>query len=312
MRGSVPRRIDLFWPESTIYYQLSTINYQLTNMEIGRPFTFLGDLSLWERVKGVAEIIIIAVMIYYLLLFLQRTRAFAIMRGLGVLVLFYIVALVFRLEVIATMLRWLGAAIIIAVPIVFQPELRRALEHMGQRGFWQRRFAGLEKEEVIKLIHTLVLTLEDLAIVKMGALIVLEQESQLDEYAATGTSVDGAVTPELLKTIFFPHTFLHDGAVVVRGNRVLAAGCFLPLSENPHLSQEVGSRHRAALGITEVSDAVSLIVSEETGKISLAHNGKLIRDVKADALRELLYSICIPQGTSFSSPLGGSGESPAS
>jgi len=250
----------------------------------------------------------IAVMLYYLLAFLQRTRAVAILRGLGIMLIVYVVAYLLKLGTITTLLRWFGTVILIAIPIVFQPELRRALEQIGQRGFWQRRFAGLEKEEVIKLIHSLVMTLEDLAIVKMGALIVLEQEGRLEEYVDSGTSVDAIVTPELLKTIFFPHTFLHDGAVIIRGNRVLAAGCFLPLSENPSLSQEVGSRHRAALGITEVSDAVSLIVSEETGKISLAHNGKLIRDVKADALRELLYSICFPQGTTFSSPLGGSGE----
>jgi diadenylate cyclase len=266
------------------------------------------NLSPLEAAKALVEIGMIAVMLYYLLAFLQRTRAVAILRGLGIMLIVYVVAYLLKLGTITTLLRWFGTVILIAIPIVFQPELRRALEQIGQRGFWQRRFAGLEKEEVIKLIHSLVMTLEDLAIVKMGALIVLEQEGRLEEYVDSGTSVDAIVTPELLKTIFFPHTFLHDGAVIIRGNRVLAAGCFLPLSENPSLSQEVGSRHRAALGITEVSDAVSLIVSEETGKISLAHNGKLIRDVKADALRELLYSICFPQGTTFSSPLGGSGE----
>jgi len=266
------------------------------------------NLSPLEAAKALVEIGMIAVMLYYLLAFLQRTRAVAILRGLGIMLIVYVVAYLLKLGTITTLLRWFGTVILIAIPIVFQPELRRALEQIGQRGFWQRRFAGLEKEEVIKLIHSLVMTLEDLAIVKMGALIVLEQEGRLEEYVDSGTSVDAIVTPELLKTIFFPHTFLHDGAVIIRGNRVLAAGCFLPLSENPSLSQEVGSRHRAALGITEVSDAVSLIVSEETGKISLAHNCKLIRDVKADALRELLYSICFPQGTTFSSPLGGSGE----
>jgi diadenylate cyclase len=266
------------------------------------------NLGLWDMVKAVIEIGMISVMLYYLLAFLQRTRAVAILRGLGILLVVYVAAYILKLGTIATLLRWFGAVLLIAIPIVFQPELRRALEQIGQRGFWQRRFAGLEKEEVIKLIHSLVTTLEDLAIVKMGALIVLEQEGRLDEYMESGTNLEARVSPELLKTIFFPHTFLHDGAVIIRGNRVLAAGCFLPLSENPSLSQEVGSRHRAALGITEVSDAVSLIVSEESGKISLAHNGKLIRDVKADALRELLYSICFPQGTTFSSPLGGSGE----
>jgi diadenylate cyclase len=277
-------------------------------MDIQKFLHFSLDITLLDAVRGAVEIAMISVMLYYLLDFLRRTRAVAILRGLGLLVVLFFIASFLQLGTITTILRWLGAVILIAIPIVFQPELRRALEQMGQRGFWQRRFAGLEKEDVIKLIHSLVLTIEDLAIMKMGALIVLEQESKLDEYTESGTKLDAFVTPELLKTIFFPHTFLHDGAVLVRGNRVLAAGCFLPLSENPHLSQEVGSRHRAALGITEVTDAVSLVVSEETGKISLAHNGKLIRDVKADALRELLNSICFPQGSSFSSPIGARSE----
>ena len=275
-------------------------------MNPDKIIAFFVDLTLLGAVRAVVEIVIIAVVFYYLLVFVQRTRAGAILRGLGLLLVFYVIAKVLQLGTITWLLKGLGAAILIAIPIVFQPELRRALEQMGQQGIWQRRFAGLEKEEVIKLIHTLVLTLEDLAIVKMGALIVLEQESPLDEYIESGTTLDAMVSPELLKTVFFPHTFLHDGAVLVRGNRILAAGCFLPLSENPHLGQEVGSRHRAALGVSEISDAVSLMVSEETGKISLAHGGKLIRDVKADALRELLFTICMPQSTSFSSPLGGS------
>lgn len=269
---------------------------------------FATNFTLLDTMRACFEIVLIAAIIYYALLFLERTRAVAILRGLGVLLGFFIVSYILKLDTIFYLLRGLGAVVLISVPIVFQPELRRALEQMGKRGFWQRRFAGLEKEDVIKLIHSLVLTLEDLAVVRMGALIILEQESNLNEYTESGTYCDAAVSSELLKTIFFPHTFLHDGAVIIRGNRILAAGCFLPLSENPQLSQDVGSRHRAALGITEVSDAVALTVSEETGMISLAHNGKLIRNVKPDALRELLYSICFPQGTMFSSPLGGSSE----
>jgi diadenylate cyclase len=274
-------------------------------MNLAKFYGIFHGFTALDAVRAGVEIVIISAMIYYILLFLQRTRAVAILRGLGVLVVLFLGSYILRLETITFILRGLGVGLLITLPIVFQPELRRALEQMGQRGFWQRRFAGLEKEDVIKLIHSLVLTMEDLSIVKMGALIILEQETNLDEYTESGTHIDGVATSELLKTIFFPHTFLHDGAVIVRGNRILAAGCFLPLSENPTLSQDVGSRHRAALGVTEVSDAVSLIVSEESGKISLAHNGKLIRDVKPDALRELMYSICFPQGTLFSSPLGG-------
>lgn len=274
-------------------------------MDISALLNFPANLTPVEIVKAAIEIVIISVVIYYIILFLERTRAVAILRGIGLLILFAIVAGVFKLDTIFYIIQGLSAVIVVALLIVFQPELRRALESMGQRGFWQRRFAGLEKEEVIKLIHSLVVTLEDLSIVKMGALIVLEQEMKLEEYTKSGTVVNAELTPELLKTIFFPLTFLHDGAVIVRGNRVLAAGCFLPLSENPQLSQDIGSRHRAALGITEVTDAVSLSVSEETGYISLAHSGKLIRDIKPDALRELLYSICMPQGTGFSSFLEG-------
>ncbi len=266
--------------------------------------SFFENFTVWDGVRSVIEITIISLGIYYLLLFLQRTRAVAILRGLALLFLFAAASYVLQLNTIFFILKGLGAVTIIILPIIFQPELRRGLEQMGQRGLWQRRFGGLEKEQIIKLIHSLVLTLEDLSIVKMGALIVLEQESKLDEYSRSGTKLDALLTPELLKTIFFPHTFLHDGAVLVRGDRVMAAGCFLPLSENPNLPQDVGSRHRAALGISEVTDAVALTVSEETGRISLSHNGKLIQDIKPDALRELLYSICFPQGTTFSSPIG--------
>lgn len=266
------------------------------------------ELTPWEIAKGLVEIAIISYVIYHLILFLQRTRAVMILRGLGIFLVMLLLSYVLRLETIFFILSRLIVVILVALPIVFQPELRRALEQVGRRSFWARSFAGLEKEDVIKLIHTLVTTLSDLAIVKMGALVVIEQETPLDEYASSGTHIGGAVTPELLKTIFFPHTFLHDGAVIVRGDRVLAAGAFLPLSENPDLAQDVGSRHRSALGITEITDSIALIVSEETGTISLAHRGKLVRDIKPDALRELLLSICIPQDTSFSSILGVGGE----
>ncbi len=274
-------------------------------MDFNTYLNFPTDLTPLEIAKAVIEIAIISISFYYTIMFLQRTRAVAILRGLGIFLVFAIIAGVLKLDTIFFIIKSLGAVIVVALLIVFQPELRRALESMGQRGFWQRRYAGLEKEDVIKLIHSLIVSVEDLSIVKMGALIVLEQETRLDEYTRSGTLIDGYISPELLKTIFFPHTFLHDGALLVRGNRVMAAGCFLPLSENPQLPQDVGSRHRAALGITEVTDAVSLVVSEETGFISLAHSGKLIRDIKPDALRELLYSICVPQGTGFSSLLGG-------
>lgn len=261
------------------------------------------DMTLVEKIKALIEIGIISVALYYSILFLKKTRAVFILRGLGTLLMFGICAYIFKLDTIFFILKGLGAVTLIVLPIIFQPELRRALEQMGQSGLWKDRFADLEKKQVIKLIHSLIVTMEDLSIVKMGALIILEQELKLDEYARSGTIMDSELSPELLKTIFFPHTFLHDGALLVRGDRIMAAGTFLPLSENPNLPQNVGSRHRAALGITEVTDAVALVVSEETGRISLAHNGKLIQDIKPDALRELLYSICFPQGTTFSSPV---------
>ncbi|MEW5945369.1 MAG: diadenylate cyclase CdaA [bacterium] len=272
--------------------------------KVGEWLAAAQRLNGWDAARAALEIAIIGVIVYYLILSLQRTRAALILRGLGVLFVVFVISYILRLETMLFFFQAIGVMILVALPIVFQPELRRALEQLGQRGFLQRSFAGLEKEDVIKLIHSLVVTLDDLALVKMGALIVIEQETPLDEFTASGTLVGGRVTPELLKTIFFPHTFLHDGAVIIRGNRILAAGCFLPHSENPNLSQDVGSRHRAALGVTETTDAISLVVSEETGGISLAHQGKLIRDIKPDALRELLYSICLPQGASFSSLLG--------
>lgn len=264
----------------------------------------MAGLSPWEAAKGLLEILIITWVVYEVILFLQRTRAVMIFRGIVLFLVMMAVSYLLKLETIFFLLSRLSVMILVALPVVFQPELRRALEQIGKRGFLSRRFAGLEKEDIIKLIHTLVTTVSDLSIVKMGALIVIEQETPLDEYAASGTHIGGAVSPELLKTIFFPHTFLHDGALIVRGDRALAAGAFLPLSENPTLSQDVGSRHRAALGISEITDCVSLVVSEEKGDISMAHQGKLIHDIKPDALRELLLAVCLPQSTGFTSFLG--------
>jgi len=182
----------------------------------------------------------------------------------------------------------------IAIPIVFQPELRRALEQLG-RGKLFVRTEYLALEDVEKLVNEVVRAVKFMAKRKIGALIVIERQTGLADFVETGIKVDGIITSELLMNTFIPKTPLHDGAVIMQGNRLMAAGCFLPLSENPNLSKELGTRHRAAMGVTEVSDAIVVLVSEETGVISVAEDGKLTRYLDEMTLKELLINRITPQ-----------------
>ena len=185
---------------------------------------------------------------------------------------------------------------LIAIPIIFQPELRKALEHLGRGKLFKRNLYEYEDEEFQKLLEELLKAIPVLVKKKIGALIVLERETGLKDIIETGIKIKGIVTAELLINIFMPRSPLHDGAVIIRGNTIAAAGCFLPLTENPNLSKELGTRHRAGLGITEVSDAVVIIISEETGVISLAHNGKLTRYLDEKTLRSTLLNFYSTSG----------------
>ena len=217
-------------------------------------------------------------------------------KGLMILLVFWLIASILQMDVILWIFYNTIGVGITAIIIVFQPEIRRALEQLGQQSFTTsfRLFSeNKEKEERFseKTIEELVKGTFLLARHKTGALIVLEQEVSLGEYEETGIAIDGIVTNQLLINIFEHNTPLHDGAVLVRGNRIVAATCYLPVSKNMNLSKELGPRHRAAVGISEVTDSFTIIVSEQTGKVSLARNGNLISNIDADYLRMKLQEI---------------------
>lgn len=243
------------------------------------------------------EILLIAVLFYYVIIWIKRTRAWVIVKGLVVLVLLWALASVLNFDVILWIFTNTIGVGITALIILFQPELRRVLEQLGQRNIIPMNFFLSESKDKKNekfsddVLRELVRGTFELAKSKTGALIVIEQDVSLDEYSQTGIEVDGLVTSQLLINIFEHNTPLHDGAVIVRGNRVVSATCYLPLSGNMKLSKDLGTRHRAGVGISEVSDSFTIIVSEETGKVSIAKDGSLIYNVDGDFLRSKLLEL---------------------
>lgn len=241
----------------------------------------------------IIEILLISVFFYYLLVWVKNTRAWNLFKGLLIILLFVLLAAMFQMNTILWIAERTLNVGLIALVIIFQPELRHALENIGGRSVLSR-FINVGKNEVEKFsdktIEELIRASYAMGKVKTGALIVVEDEIRLSEYLRTGIDVDAILTSQLLINIFEKNTPLHDGAVIVRGNRVLSATCYLPLSDSLSLSKDLGTRHRAAVGISEVSDALTIIVSEETGKVSVALRGTIQHDVDADTLRrELKY-----------------------
>lgn len=241
----------------------------------------------------VIEIIILAFLIYHVVKWVKNTRAWALVKGLVVVAIFWLVAAIFELNVILWIITNTISVGIIAVIIVFQPEFRKALEQLGQKNIVRSIITFDESKEKNEKFsdHTMAEIIRatfELARTKTGALIVVEEDTPLNEYESTGISIDSLISSELLINIFEHNTPLHDGAVVLRGNRIAAATCYLPLSDNTQLSKDLGTRHRAGIGISEVSDSLTIVVSEETGKVSIAKGGKLIRNIDGDYLRSKL------------------------
>lgn len=245
------------------------------------------------HVSNVFEIIILAVLIYEFIAWVKTTRAFTLLKGIIVLLIFWLLAYIFNF----TTILWLGGKIInfaiIALVVIFQPELRKALEQLGQKRFFSKILPFAEKKDKgerfsDKTVNELVKTCFELSKTKTGALIVIEQEILLTDYEKTGIPIDALISSQLLINIFEHNTPLHDGAVIIRGDRIVAATCYLPLSDNMSISKELGTRHRAALGISEVTDTMTLVVSEETGAVSIAIAGELFRNIDADYLRSKL------------------------
>lgn len=245
--------------------------------------------------KNLLDIAIVAFVIYKLMMILKGTRAVQLIKGLVVLLMATIASEILELQSIKWLLEKAQTVFFIAIPVVFQPELRRALEQLGRGKLFIRSDEYLALEDVEKLVSEVVRAVKIMSVRKVGALIVIERQTGLAEFVETGIKVDGLITSELLINTFVPKTPLHDGAIIVRGNRLVAASCFLPLSENPNLSKELGTRHRAAIGITEVSDALVVLASEETGVISVAEDGKLTRYLDETTLKELLLKRITPQ-----------------
>ena len=230
------------------------------------------------------EILIVAALLYRLLLLIQRTRAMQILLGLFLLAFAYVVAAIMGFELIRYLLETFFQYGVIAALVVFQPELRSALARLGQSRML-RVFGRMEESQVVE---ELVEAVAQLARTKIGAIIAIEQEVGLDEYAQTGSPVDARVSAEMLATIFTPYSPLHDGAVIVAGDVIHTAGAILPLTQYPVSDKTLGTRHRAALGLSEETDAIVIVVSEETARVSVARGGRLERDVQPERLREIL------------------------
>lgn len=244
----------------------------------------------------VLDIIIIAYLIYHILLWLKTSRAWTLLRGIGIIVLFLGLAALLRLNTILWISKNLINVFLLAIIILFQPELRNALDELGRKNILRNIINNTATKDPDRnlsdrTVFELVKTVTELSKTKTGALIVLEHKTPLGEYINTGILIDAEVTEQLLVNIFEKNTPLHDGAVIVRNNRIIAATCYLPLTERTDVNKELGTRHRAGLGISEATDSMTIIVSEETGGISIAHRGVLYRDLGEAQIRAKLADI---------------------
>lgn len=251
-------------------------------------------------VTDIIEILIIAYFMYQLLCWVKNSRVWMLVKGVITILVFFIIAAVFQMSTILWLGERLVSVAIMALIVVFQPELRRALEQIGRRRItsffsWGNMFKGGGKRFDDSTINGLVMACFEMGAVKTGALIVVENDMQLIEFERTGISLDALVTRQLLINIFEKNTPLHDGAIIIRGDRIVSATCYLPLSDNMALSKDLGTRHRAAVGISEVSDSLTIIVSEETGDVSIAKEGVITRGISEHQLIAELKKLQLPE-----------------
>jgi len=253
--------------------------------------TDVPSILLRLNLASVIDILLVSIIFYALLTIIQGTQAVQLLRGLMIIVIITVVVTsVFQLTALSWLIRNSLPALLVAIPVVFQPELRRLLERLGRStgGFLYVR----SQETVVReVIQTVARACSQLSLARHGALIVLERETGLQDIIETGVRIDAEVSQELLVTIFFPNTALHDGAVIIRQDSIVAAACVLPLSTTNGGERQLGTRHRAALGVTEASDAIAVVVSEETGIISIAHNGRVIRRLDEKRLGKILNAL---------------------
>ncbi|WDV46766.1 diadenylate cyclase CdaA [Clostridiaceae bacterium M8S5] len=250
--------------------------------------SWLKDIMLNIGIKDLIDIFIVAFAIYKMYILIKETRAEQLLKG--IFIILFLTNVSKWLELYTT--NWIlekGMTVgVIAILIVFQPELRRALEYIGRTKFLSKSFIEIQREEEEQMVDEIIEAVASLSRQKIGALIVFERETGLNEVVETGTKIKGTVSSSLLINIFIPNTPLHDGAVVIKDDTIKAAACLLPLSENMQINKELGTRHRAAIGISELSDCLVIIVSEETGGISVAESGRLMRYLDVKALKDIL------------------------
>lgn len=251
-------------------------NYYLSGLKLNFGFTVVFD------------IILVAIIFYWVYLFLRETRAIRILYGFLILILMMFVAKIFNLILLNFILKYLTTALVVAIPIVFQPELRQALEKLGRPRFFSE--LPLTKDSLTSLIDQLSEVCKEFSSNKTGALIVIQRQSGLKEYIENGVTIDANTTASILNSIFYPKSPLHDGAVIIVGNRIISASSILPVAEVEN-NRNLGTRHRAAIGITQVSDAVAIVVSEETGSISIAVGGEIERRITIERLRSRLQRL---------------------
>ena len=230
------------------------------------------------------DMIVVAAILYKMYQMIQDTRAITLVKGLMVIAILTIICGWLNLHVMTWLLQKSSDWLLIALPILFQPELRRALEHLGQGQFLRQSASLLDRKEADSVVDEIVKTAKKLSQTKTGALMVLEREMKLNDISVTGIHIDGIISSEFLLNVFIVNTPLHDGAAIIRGNRLISAACVLPLTENHELSTELGTRHRAAIGLSEQCDALIVVVSEETGTISVAENGRTVRHLDEQTL----------------------------
>lgn len=255
--------------------------------------SYLAELTWIDWIKNLIDVSIVSFIIYKLFLLVRGTRAVQLLKGIFVLAAAWALSTWFNLYT----LKWLMSqlftfGIITVILILFQPEVRRALEQLGRGSLFVR--SNGSDHDMNERINQIIKAVNYLSARKIGALIVFERETGLNEYIESGIRMESLISSELMINLFIPNTPLHDGAVIIRGHQIMAAACYLPLSENPFISKELGTRHRAAIGISEVCDAISVVVSEETGQVSLALGGMVVRDIKQESLISKLFEELSP------------------
>lgn len=275
------------------------MNFCVYNYSRDRMVDFFQNVFVGFRLIDVLDIVIVAYLVYKILGFIQETRAQQLVRGLVVLGIVFFLSDFLKLYLLNWLLRNFVTMGLFALIVLFQPELRRGLEQLGRRNIVSGQFRSLDKENAIEVVKKIVAAVDDFSATRTGALIVFERETMLNDIIETGTIVDARISVRLLGNLFYEGSPLHDGAVIIRGDRIHAASCVLPLTEKKNIGRNLGTRHRAGLGVSEVSDALVIVVSEETGVISVAENGNFRRFMDLKSVEKILLGVYMPQEVTF-------------